>query len=229
MIAHISTVVEFNPTKGEPTIVWRRWQHYDWLLYVFFPARLHVFRQWEISIQHLADSLQVCSDTYVCVPVWLHTSTDWSLWVHRRQWHFDWSHAHTCDCMIAHFNRGRFLSNKWGTRYWSQEGMTLWLVVCAHTCVFLHDCTHFNSGGFLFNTLETHYRSAEGDNTSCMCRCTHVCVTVLSAHVSTRVDFCPTKGELITGLQKAMTPWPVVQCTCTHVCVTVQLHTFQQR
>ena len=135
------------------------------------------------------------------------------------------THTHMCDCTIAHFSRGRFLSNIWELATGLEKGWHCnWLYVHTRVC----SCTHFNSGRFLFTTLETHYRSAEGDNTSCMCRCTQVCVTVLFAHVSTRVDFCPTKGELITGLQKAMTAWLVVQCTRIHVCVAVQLQTFQQ-
>ena len=175
-------------------------------------ARVSTVVDFYPSLGRLTTGLQ----WHVCVPAWLHTSTNWSLWVYRRQRHFDWSYAHTCDCMIAHFNRGRFLSNNASglEKGWHCN----WLYVHTRVC----SCTHFNSGRFLFNTLETHYRSAEGDNTSCMCRCTHVCVTVLFAHVSTTADFCPTKGELITGLQKAMTPWLVVQCT--HIYMYVWLY-----
>ena len=59
-------------------------------------------------------------------------------------------------------------------------------------------CTRFNKDRFLSNKRGTHYGSAEGNDTltsctmhmyTCMCDCT-------IAHISTEVDFCPTKGEL---------------------------------
>ena len=92
-------------------------------------ARVSTVVDFYPSLGRLTTGLQ----WHVCVPAWLHTSTNWSLWVYRRQRHFDWSYA-ICTC----FNNGRFLSNKRGTHYGSAEGNNTMTSCTMHT--YTHVC-----------------------------------------------------------------------------------------
>ena len=107
-----------------------------------------------------------------------------------------------CTC----FDSGRFLSNTWQTHYRS---------AVTHMCVFLHDCTHLQTD---------HYGSTEGNDTLTGRTHTHVTAWL---HISTGVDFCPTNGELATGLKKGWhCDWlyvhtRVCSCTTAHISTVV--------
>ena len=147
MTAHISTVVEFSPTKGEPTMVWRRWQHYDWL---YVHTRTHIFLRdctcfdggrflsitWQThyrsAVTHMCVFLHDCT----------HPQTDHYASIEGNGTVIGRTHTHTCVTARLHISTGvDFCPTNGNSLLVLRRDDTVTGCMCTHVCVPAHIST----------------------------------------------------------------------------------------